>query len=167
MSRERASHVSFSPYAPEAPKALTEADVRALEQRLGATLPEQYRAFLARQNGGEPTPSAFRFAHRSGPYTDGRVRYLFSVYDGKRSLEDRNALYKTRFSKRLPDEMVPIGADSFGNLVCLSVGAGEEGSVWFWNHDNEGQTASGAPWRENLSRIADSFDAFLAGLSDE
>jgi hypothetical protein len=39
--------------------SLTDSDIHALERKVGATLPEDYRAFLLRWNGGVPEPGHF------------------------------------------------------------------------------------------------------------
>lgn len=153
----------IEPYDPTVPRPLPESELARIERMVGFRLPDDYKAFMIRENGGEPEPSTFRYMNQAGPYTDGRVRYFYSIHAGKPSLERAITIYKTpKEHRRMPEEFVPIGADSFGNQICLCVAGPDYGSVWFWDHDNEGP--EGAPVRDNLHLIGTSFSDFLERL---
>lgn len=141
--------------------------LNAVEARIGARLPEQYRSFLLKYNGGRPVPSGFAYTHPTGSYADSLVDWFLAIYDGPNdNWESYYRIYKID-AKRLPDELIPIAHDPFGNLVCISVGREDYGTVCFWDHVHESDFASGEPATSpNVHRIADTFDELLTGLRD-
>jgi hypothetical protein len=59
---------------------LTEERLQRLEGRLKARLPDDYRAFLLRHNGGRPTLSRFTFSV-DGEEQESIVEWFFAVHD--------------------------------------------------------------------------------------
>src|SRR5438128_2090769 len=115
--------VTFSKRFP----AIHEADIQTLEKRLNARLPDEYRNFLLEHNGGEPSPQIFLINEREG--TD-ILRFLFGIgHDEYYSLTDNIEDY----SDRIPANFIPIGCDTFGNLICLSIKGEDVGKVYFWD----------------------------------
>lgn len=138
------------------------ARVAALEASLGVPLPDDYRQFLLAHNGGRPKPAKFVFARRTGPYTDSLVDWFLALYDGEHSnLETVRGWLRGR----IPPGLLPIAIDPFGNFVLLGLAGaagGAAGKVYFWDHEEE--PAQQPDW-SNIDLVADSFDAFLAGLT--
>jgi hypothetical protein len=135
--------------------ALTE-----LEGRLGFELPEPYRRFLLRTNGGQPTPDRLFVPGWHGKSTC--LAWFYGVQGGPHYDLAANA---ERMAEWLPDGFVPIGEDSGGNCVCLATKAPHSGRVYFWDHESRMQE-DGTPKRtvESLFEIAPSFEALLASL---
>ncbi len=141
-------------------QATDEAAIAAFEASRGFRLPSEYREFLLATNGGKPEPCAFQLALRSGPYTDSIVHWFLGLGDTMAaSLESFAAL----MAGRMPAELLPIAPDPGGNLVCLGVKGDVRGKVYFWDHERE---RTPADW-SNVDLVADSFDAFLRGLTPE
>ena len=123
--------------------------LRAIEAKLGVTLPDDYRAFLHEHNGGSPEPSDFVISDDEGEDT---VSVLYGLHrDANYSLEGNLAAYKTH----IPRSMIPIGEDPGGNQLCLGLVGAERGRVYFWDHETL-----------NINEIAPSFSAFLDSLYD-
>ena len=93
--------------------------------------------------------------------------------------EFRAVLARTQFYRsqgRIPEELIPIGDNMFGDQVCLAVLGEHRGKVFFWDHDDERDEAD--YWQEhgqgktvpreflygNVYLVADSFMDFLARL---
>ena len=150
----------FDSAAPLSPHCLSK-----LESRLNITLPDDYRNFLLKYNGGFPNPSVFRFKGKSGPYTDSCVDWFLSVYKGEYHNFETTFLRTKSERIRLPADLVAIGHDPGGNWICIAVSGPHRGSVYFWDHENEAPNEE-APWYRNVHLIADSFDEFLDSLSD-
>lgn len=134
----------------------SEDELQALERRLNATLPQDYRRFLKRVNGGRPNPRQFE-----GPTGDGSVIHFFFT------LDHRSKYYQIveeiqAFVDRIPPKTLPIACDPFGNLVLLDIGAKSAGAIYFWEHENENM--EGDPWWDNISYIAPSFSDFVDSL---
>lgn len=130
-------------------------DVDGFERRTGVTLPPQYRRWLLAHNGGRPDPSRFNYKGESGPYTDSLISLFFSLSD----MEADITQFKV-WQQRMPDELVPIADDPFGNRICIGTAGPHEGKVYFWDHEEE----QDEPTYDNCHLLADSFEEFLNGL---
>jgi hypothetical protein len=137
--------------------------IRDTESRLGVTLPEDYRAFLERQNGGEPEPNFLEGGEGIG---GAHVRYFLSA--GPNDIEDLEDLEAVRWEYSeegdadsvLNSSVLPIGEDAFGNLICLAVSGEDYGAVFIWDHeDGDDDGAS--------TRASDSFSEFFERLRPE
>lgn len=134
-------------------------DIQDLERLLGSPLPDDYRAFLVKHNGGVPTPAVFAFL-QDGVQYHGEVRLFFSATGtGPDSIRGILTIYK----QRVPAGFLPIAADSCGNLVCLVLEGEQAGKVYFWDHEFECDEDEVADFR-NVSLVANSFEAFLKHL---
>ena len=131
--------------------AVSEAEVAQVESELGVKLPEQYRRFLLQYNGGSPQPPAFRYG--TGPYADSQVQSFNCILPG-----DYTDLRKQAqvFKGRVPDTLLPIGADPFGNVIAIGVRSDELGKVFFWDHETS-----------DVHPVAPGFNAFLDSLEPE
>ena len=137
----------------------SEANIVAFESEIGHQLPEDYRQFLAASNGG---------------YIGGR----FWFNDGKTGIdhiggfrsESHFSLLSTReiYADRIPNELIWIMDDPFGNAICIGITGETEGKIYLWDHEDE---ADPAEWdgsvanSDNVSVLASSFTDFVAGLA--
>src|SRR5438094_559990 len=96
--------------------ALSPEQIQAFEKRTGVTLPESYRAFLLRSNGGHPVPCKFAIPKWHGRFS--AINVFFGIQTGtSEDLEKQ----QERYSDRIPDSFLPIGIDSGGNRLCLGI----------------------------------------------
>jgi hypothetical protein len=135
----------------------TDADVATFANLIQGTLPDEYKSFLKNENGGRPKPNRFRFTTKDGNREDSVAHYFFALYEGrvgnlKRSFE--------RYKDRIPSGYLPIGIDPFGNLILLRVTGQNQGKVYFWDHEKEGNI----PTSTNIFLIANSFSEFAEQL---
>ena len=114
------------------------------------SLPSSYVEFLTSfSNGGRVEPTG------PGSFPEvGLVALLGVEREDDLDIEDR---IRECSDGRLPSGYIPIGDAEGGNLVCLSIGADDYGSVWFWDHEFEVPT-------ESLVLLARTFDQFLDDL---
>ena len=126
----------------------TEADVGHFEMSIAARLPDDYRAFLLRHNGGYPDRAAFRGGTES-------VEFFFGLWQKHADLN-----YETLAHRGfIPAEMIPIASDAFGNAVLLEVRGPNRGRIWFWDHEMAGDPA------RSVSLLAGSFTEFVGSLA--
>jgi cell wall assembly regulator SMI1 len=138
---------------------LHESDIAKAEHRMGVTLPDDYRQFLLRHNGGRPDRNVFPVV--GDPLNDtGIINWLYSIEDGDvYDLVGNAEIYKGR----MPAELLPIGLDPFGNQICLALAGPNKGRVYFWDHEEEvGEDEK--PTYENVYFIANSFTEMMDGL---
>jgi cell wall assembly regulator SMI1 len=133
---------------------LTDLRIGVLERKLGIVLPEGYRSFLLRHNGGRPKPDFFPIqACENNPF--GSIHYFNGIgWPANSSNIEWN--YKT-FRGRMPREFLPIAGDGSGNEICLSLKGTNKGAVYFWDHDEE----HSPPTYENVYLVAETFEGFL------
>jgi SMI1 / KNR4 family (SUKH-1) len=122
----------------------SEVDLCALEARLEAQLPSDYRQFLLAHNGGEPETNEFSIP---GTSNASGVNAFMSVSEICEHLD--------RYGDRFPMGVVPIAFAEGGNLVLLEV---DNGRVLFWDHELEGA--------DPIFNLASSFDDFWQQLRD-
>lgn len=108
---------------------LTEAEVVAFETEFGLSFPLEYREFLLQYNCATVLPSGFKYG--KGTYSESGIRYFFGIHGGAfyDNLRKRYLRYKVE-DKRMPEEVIPIGADPGGSLFCIAVDGENNGAVY-------------------------------------
>jgi cell wall assembly regulator SMI1 len=153
-------HDSFSP-------ALSEVDIARFEELIDSRLPADYRRFLLAHNGGRPEPSVFSVYGQTNKYDEpfnqsSVVNWFFGLHDGEHY---RLTELLHWMGDRVPANLLPIGEDPFGNMICLSLSGPDRGTVYFWDHEDESEEGEPPTYR-NIYFIAKSFDKFLNMLHD-
>jgi hypothetical protein len=141
-----------------------EAALVEFEAALGRTLPTDYRDFLGRCNGGYVGGELwFKGPTPEGKPADAGIDNVGGFRkEWDFSLPDRRACY----AGRIPEELVWIMDDPFGNAICLGLVGRRRGRVYFWDHEKEpgdgwdGKFATAG----NLQLLANSFTEFVGGL---
>ena len=140
---------------PPAPPAA----IAAYEQEIGTQLPPDYASFLQRSNGGEVQPSVFPIEDHG----DSVVQELFGAAPGTQI--DLGGAYRIN-KEYLPADLIPIGEDPGGDVICLAVNGVHKGAVFYQAHDFAVSGPHPFEGFDNIVKIADSFDAFLGSLKD-
>jgi hypothetical protein len=137
---------------------LAEKQIDRIERELDVKLPEEYRSFLLRNNGGKPRPNFFAIqGHKT--LLMGRVDALFGIgRPAKESNVDWN--YKNLIGQ-LPNYHFPIGTTTEEDMVTLSLGKLDAGRIYYWiraeynvSGDNEAYFIAG-----NFSKFLESLYA--------
>jgi hypothetical protein len=116
---------------------VTEADVAAFEDRIGVTLPADYRRFLLEVNGGDgpadesgyPPDQYWSLHGPGGPVSDADVaavggdRSWWESYDRR----DREFGVRGMWSSGLSREWLPVAAVNHEDLLLVRLA---DGSVW-------------------------------------
>ena len=134
-----------------------EADLAAWEAERGVRLPEDYRRFLLRTNGGFLRPFAFELTIEDDA-VPGAVHALDHLFDWKQvsrqTQEDIAAHLRTT-----PPGWLAVGITEGELFVMLSLEAQTYGSVALWVSDYS--TPWGQPPNDRIHSLASSFEAFL------
>lgn len=109
-------------WGPGSPISISE-----FERRVGARLPNDYREFLLRWNGGTPSPNTVSVPDLA----DVLVDRLYGVRDVRTNSDLEHELNSV--SEMLPEGVIPIGHDPGGNLFLLCVKGDGAGQVWYWD----------------------------------
>jgi cell wall assembly regulator SMI1 len=135
-------------YVRREPPAPAEA-IGRLEQRVGRPLPPEYRYYLRQQDGGR---------------LDNNSRAINTVF-GVGEVPEWASMWDVleTYADRVPDWLLPVADDAFGNLYAISLRNEDRGSVWFWNHELEADEGE-PPTEENLKYMAPNWPSFLTSL---
>jgi hypothetical protein len=131
---------------------LDESKIVAIENKLRARLPHDYRAFLLSNNVAVPEQNEYVI-----PQVTTSVSTFFGVSDDEN--DDLVAEYDM-FESRVPTNVLPIAAAGGGNLICLEL---KSGSIFFWDHEQEANEDEPVNF-DNMSFLASSFTEFLEKL---
>ena len=140
-------------FPPTSPAQLDE-----FERDEGVQLPAEYREFLLTSNGGRPDDNIVDVPDLD----EVAVNDFFGLQPGEMyDLRGERAMYEGR----IPPGTLPVADDPGGNLFLLSLAGDSKGAVYFWDHEEEPRE-EGTDWSdfENVYRVADGFDQFLAML---
>jgi len=142
-------------------KQLTDLDIHEFEKKFHVRLPQDYREFMLKSNGGRPTDDwGFDFieagssVHTSSVICD----FLALNADSGKTYDDLGKTYKMLVEERqIPPEVLPFANDPGGNYICISTAKGDHGRVCFCNHELEDPETG----YMIVSPIADSFSEFI------
>ena len=124
-----------------------EEKVAGLQHQYGMELPEQYRQFLYRYNGGETPETSFRLA---GVSSD--VRGFFGLGAADVTLRLEHCFPSDEMLALVSEGIFPIGKSSFGDLLLIGIKGEHLGRVLFRYHDRP----------KGLIKLADGFPDFVA-----
>lgn len=105
--------------------------IMAFEKENNITLPEEYKRFLMKYNGGRTPKTTFKINKVS---SDLRGFYGFGnadEYYNFSRLTDKMSILE----EYLNDEMLPIANNDFGDYITIGLGKKENGCVFFRYHD--------------------------------
>jgi hypothetical protein len=142
-----------------------EQELDAFEKAIGGELPGEYRQFLLACNGG--TPDGHVWFEGSSADSAGVTAGVCDIGGLREELGLSLVWNRKILGGRLPDGLIWIMSDHFGNAICLGVSSEHHGLVYFWDHefepddeewDGKVETAG------NVVLLARSFTEFVAGL---
>ena len=126
----------------------SEESIQRLERHIGRPLPSGYREFLRRHDGGPLD------------LNDQAVNEIFGL---GADVPDFASMWSTldTYRGRVPEWLLPVANDSFGNLFTVSLRPRDEGSVWFWDHEGEDEPST----EDNTRLVAPDWPTFLNSLN--
>ena len=138
-------------------QVIDDSAIAVFESFLGLRLPEDYRKYLAQNTGERPAHSSFEVPGEG----ESSVQYFFPLLSKTRT---ETLPYKLKlYADRMPEDLLPIGADPGGNVIALAVKGKDRGGVFFWDHEQEADDEA-QPYWGNLKALAPNFAAFIARL---
>lgn len=140
--------------------ALDPATVAKLESAIGATLPQDYRAFLLATNGGRPADTHRMFALGKQQVALNQLHRLDTPRSPLRSDGWRPAW--------MPPDLLSIGGAS-GGIIAICLRGEHAGSIWYLDTMDARPEGSNprVAWhdRRDFTKLAPSFSAFVAALT--
>lgn len=141
-------------------KPATLQDISDFEKKIQSILPNDYKDFLIKFNGGRPLPASFKFF--SDRTDASSVDQFLSLGKEKNSNLEK---YYYNYKNRIPSGFIPIAHDAGGNLVIMKL-KNEDNQIYFWDHELEADEGEN-PNMENVYLICKSFSDFINNLYEE
>ncbi len=143
-------------------KKISIQDLLNLENLIGFKLPEQFRSFYLRNNGGEPEADHFPAYNEFDPICVSSFLSVKYSYGSENNIEET---YNKGVEKNyLPSDLLPFAIDWGGNYICIN----NLGEIYFYTTDTWMEELTN---QENENRnkrlICDSFNVFVSSLVDE
>jgi hypothetical protein len=137
----------------------TEQDIVALEQQIGARLPDDYRQFLLQTNGAD-------FRDQTFFVKELRQEVMLHVLFGLTNPTSRGltmGYWLNEYGDEIDPHTLIIGDDAGGRFLLYTV-AGEDTGIYYWDqNDSFPQSNDGGG---NTYFVADTFTEFRDSLKD-
>lgn len=133
--------------------ANVEEHIAHLEKQYNIVLPEEYKRFLLKYNGGETPDTEFRINKVSSD-----VRAFYSLgnankyYNFQGLIDNMNIL-----GEFVKDGMLPIAVNDFGDYITIGIRKKENGCIFFRYHDRG----------KKYIKLADTLSEFAAKCKSE
>lgn len=133
-------------------RALSEEEIRRVEEALGVRFPTDYRDCVQHCHGGKPHPNMFWFDDPDIGNMGSSLGVLLSF-----NPDDSENILDTyrRLSPFLPPSIIPFADDGGGDFMCFNFHQPGPSSVAYWHHGEE-----------DVVPLSDSFSSFLDLLRD-
>ncbi len=159
----------FLTYVEKRGRKPTRIAIRSFEKQLGATLPDEYVSFLERCNGGYVGGELW-FTSPSKKGVGAGVDHIGGLRREDRfSLRARRNVYQVEH-RWIPDDLLWIIGDPFGNATCIGIRGKHRGKVYFWDHENvpeESHWDGRVETAGNIKLLAPSMSAFIDGCAED
>lgn len=138
-------------------KKLTLEDISGFEKKYKFLMPNEVKQHYLLYNGGYPEKPKY--------IKDGReyvINYFFSICCGE-GLALEKTMRLLDDEKIFPKWLVPFANDEGGNFFCYSIKTGEEGKIYYYNHEFE----YGENPEKHIRVLSKSLKSFMNELQEE
>jgi SMI1 / KNR4 family (SUKH-1) len=130
--------------------------IKAVETAFGVELPDDYRNFLARHDGGKINASGIVLS-------DGRTATISRLYSTREN-ESYSLLEGLKYHMEFyPDGFRPIGESSNGDKLLIGTKGEYRGKIFYYLHDREAENP--IDLAEDIEMIFPSFSEFERNIS--
>lgn len=115
-----------------------EKKIAGFESKYGITLPEQYRGFMLKYNGGDTPETEFKCKRTSSD-----VRVFFGIgcgdYYSFENLFENMPARPEPLPEYIRKGFLPIAEDSYGNYILIGISEENNGQIFFADHEKGGR----------------------------
>jgi hypothetical protein len=145
---------------------LNERAIRAIEAKVGGSLPTAYRQFLATYGASLFCETVFfrpnePFPHKYSKNNRGTISTLLGQQHPKFPKAKHIDILHTInvLQESFPEGLIPIGDDGGGDKICMRIGEKPYGAIVLWDHENRGQSGDG------FYPVSVSFDEWIHSMT--
>ncbi len=106
--------------------------VKELEERYAISLPDKYRLFLLKYNGGETPETEFRI---NGVASD--IQGFYGVGNANKNYNFDSLITSERMPEWINNKMFPIATNIFGDYIMICVDGECRERIFFVYHDRQ------------------------------
>lgn len=140
---------------------LTEEAISNFERELEVRLPNPYRQFLLRNNGGRPPLDQDTVDVEGLPGSPTNIKVFFRI--GGEVMSSELGWNRETLGERIAEDRLAIASDSFGSVFCISLQGADCGAVLFCDLQSVYGNFEAKP---EFYPVAPDFDAFLNKLRE-
>lgn len=104
--------------------------IRELEVEYGIILPEEYKKFLLKYNGGKTPETEFKI---SGVSSD--IEGFYGLGNAEQDYHFDALRQSVKWNEWMDNKMFPIATNVFGDYILISTGNESRGKIYFCYHD--------------------------------
>ena len=135
---------------------ISENDLKNVENKIGYQLPDEYKSFLLKHNGGRPNLDGVR---HNGEHFD----YVGHFYAIRGEMYHDDLIHQIKeYKDMIPEGYLPIGESPGGDVFCISLKDPTKGALFHWDHEEANY--DGEPWEYNMINLSPSLNEFIKGL---
>ena len=135
---------------------INEETIKVIESFIQAKLPQEYRDFLLKYNGGVPNKGVFNLNNILSGLS------FFYIINSLNNYSDFVGAYHL-YKDRIPKGFIVVASDVGGNKILIGLDGENRNKIYFWDHENEVEEDE-EPYYDNMTLIADGFNLFLNSL---
>ncbi|MBN2248971.1 MAG: SMI1/KNR4 family protein [Campylobacterales bacterium] len=142
--------IQSNPYGP-----INLKNLESFEKQLKIRLPQEYREFLVKHNGGKLEKNMLTINESEGGTS---IHHIYALVDNPlyASMEEKYKIFNTN-EFNFGNEYLAIMDDSFGNQILLKLQEPNLGAIYFWDHESN----------DNFIKISNNFYEFIDSLEEE
>ncbi|MGB3783743.1 SMI1/KNR4 family protein [Priestia megaterium] len=139
-------------------------EIQSFEEEWNIELPDDYKEFLLKTNGGNPIIRRFQTLDKK--ITSSLTSILPFTKEVHKNVQ--NVFLAFHNNHIIPDNFLIIGEDPIDNKICLSLSGEDAGAVYYWSLDMEDiYEEEYEPSNTHFSLISYSFEDFIKSLKDK
>ncbi|MDF7670514.1 SMI1/KNR4 family protein [Orbaceae bacterium ESL0721] len=104
--------------------------IALFEETLGIKIPDAYRDFLKKYNGGYTLDTGFDI---NGEESD--IRYFYGFEEQDEYCDFPQLMQDDSFTSAIENGYLPIAEDSFGNSIVIGISELNYGEIYFYDHE--------------------------------
>lgn len=128
-----------------------EEGIKRIEYRYNIELPEDYKKFLLKYNGGKTPDTVFNTKKES---SDIRAFHGVCNADKYYNIEENlSGNIADIYEEKIEKGYLTIAEDSFGNDICIGISEKKYGKIYFYDHEIQKFTKIYNDFKEFISKI--------------
>jgi len=129
-----------------------ELDIQNFEEKYTIVMPQEYKKFLMKYNGGQTPKTKFKINQISSD-----LRGFFGLGEAEKNFSLNLFFADNDLQEYISDEVIPIAKNSYGDYIFTGVGKDKNGIIFFKYHDR----------LKRYLKVSDNLSSFVSRCKSE